>query len=63
MEAWQGTEISVAALRDQELDISKSAWKDLLKDDRVDKLLVHLGITREGRGKNAKFIRRNPDAA
>ena len=63
MEAWQGTEISVAALRDRVLHISKAVWKDLMNDDRVGTLLTRLGIVREGRGKNAQFIRRDTDGA
>lgn len=63
LESWQGTEINVTTLRDQELHISKAVWKDLMKDDRVGMLLTSLGITREGRGKNAKFVRHNPNAA
>lgn len=63
LESWEGTEISTANLRDQELQISKAVWKDLMKDDRVNALLSRLGIIRDGRGKNAKFVRHNPDTA
>ena len=63
LESWQGTEINVTTLRDQELHISKAVWKDLMKDDRIGNLLTRLGIIREGRGKNAKFVRHDPEAA
>lgn len=61
LEAWQDTEIGISALRDQELHISKAVWKDLMNDDRVGTLLTRLGIIRKGRGKNARFVRQNPD--
>ncbi len=53
---WNGTPIKSSDLREQ-LDISDSAWKELMKSDRTIQLLKDLDVTRAGRGPNTTLLR------
>ena len=53
---WNGKPIKSCDLREQ-LDISDSAWKDLMKSDRTKQLLKDYDVTRTGRGPNTTLQR------
>ena len=48
--------MTVSEIRER-LSIGKSAWKELMKDDKVKAILEELKIARSGRGRNAALIR------
>lgn len=51
---WDGTRIHTSTLR-QQLEISSSAWKDLMKSERCNRLLNSHNISKIGRGPHASF--------
>lgn len=51
---WDGESMKSSDLR-QQLDISQSAWKDLMKSERTKKLLEDYKVKRNGRGPNTIF--------
>lgn len=59
LESWDGAPIRVADLRAQ-LDITPSAWKDLMKQMSASSELEKLGILRAGRGPHTTWRRPAP---
>lgn len=61
LEEWDGTPILASDLRAQ-LDITPSAWKDLMKQMNASGELERRGVLRTGRGPHTKWSMLNQDA-
>lgn len=54
LKGWDGAAISPTSIQTQ-LGISKSVWKDLMRDSRVRKMFEQYGVERSGKGPNTKL--------
>lgn len=56
LQQWDGTTIHSKAIREQ-LEISKAAWKDVFREEKMRVLLAENGVSLKGRGPNATWRR------
>lgn len=54
IDSWDGLPLHPAEIQEQ-VEISRAVWKDLMKDSRIQSLLQERGVIRSGRGPNASW--------